>query len=159
MGFLSAWDEYERVDVSDLTGDPEGTWWVDIKKCLTHEEADQVMRKLMRATADGLARDGSVTISPERVDATLDHQSDLVLMSVVRWNLTDNNNQILPHDNKAQLQESLGLLPTTVYDKILKAVMEANTETKEEVASFPAGGKGSDQAGEHYSPNDQEVLV
>lgn len=159
MGFLSAWDEYKRIDVSDLTGAPEGTWWVDVKKCLTHEEADQVLRKLMRATADGVARDGAVAMDGQRMDAAIEHQSDIVLMSIAGWNLTDKSDQILPYDNRAQVQDSLNKLPRTVYDKIAKEVMAANTETKEEVASFSSGSEGVDASGDNYTPDDSEVLV
>jgi predicted glycosyl hydrolase (DUF1957 family) len=161
MGFLSAWDETQRIDVSDLAGAPEGTWWVDIKKCLTHEEANTVMRKLMRSTLEvGETTQRGVAVKTKlSTDAVVDHQDDLVLMSIVNWNLTDRNGNLLPYAPREALQHSLGDIPSTVYDRISKVVMDANTEKSEEASSFLDGGEGSDQAGENYSPDDSEVLV
>jgi len=162
MGFLSAWDATQRVDVSDLVDSPEGTWWIDVKKCLTHGEADEVMRKLMASTmtlGDPTSK-GSLPVKTSlSVDAVVDNQAMLVAKSIVGWNLTDDFDDILPIEPFSALENSLALLPSPVYDRVAGVVVAANTEKSEETASFSSDGGRSDSDGQHYTPNDLEVLV
>lgn len=162
MGFLSAWDSTQRIDVSDLVGAPEGTWWIDVKKCLTHGEADEVMRKLMSSTmtlGDPTAK-GSLPVKTSlSVDAVVDNQAMLVAKSIVAWNLTDDFDDLLPFEPFSELERSLALLPSPVYDRVAGVVVAANTEKNEETGSFPDAGGRSDSNGIDYTPNDREVLV
>lgn len=162
MGFLSAWDATERVDVSDLVGDLPGTWWIDVKRCLSHGEADAVMRQLMGSTmhlGDPTAK-GAVPVQTSlTVDAVVDHQAILVAKSIVAWNLTDQNDLPLPTAPFEELERSLALLPSPVYDRVAKVVVEANTETAGDSSTFSAEGGGSDTVGIDYRPDSREILV
>ncbi len=169
MGFLSAWDQTERIDVSDLAGDLPETWWIDVKKCLTHSEADAVMRELMNSTikiGDPTQKGSAPVKTSITTDAVADQQSSIVLRSIVGWNLTDDADEILPFevdesldDPYAPLKRSLALLPSPVYDRVAKVVVAANTETSAESGSFRADSSRSDEAGNDYAPDDSEVLV
>lgn len=168
MGFLSAWDVNERIDVSDLAGDLPGTWWIDVKKCLSHEEAENVQREMlaqtMKVTTNSEGKPQvKTTFSPTQ---GLDNQSRLVSRSIVGWNLTDSDENVLPFeiDRKAEdpyavVEASLKLLPSPVYDRVAKVVVAANTEQREETASFSDVGSGSGEGGVDYEPNDKEILV
>lgn len=162
MGFLSAWEQTERVDVSDLAGDLEGTWWIDVKKCLTHAEADAVQRRLMAATVKmgNPSSKGDVPVMTSlSVDAVADHQAYLVARSIVGWNLTDANGDILPFAPFESLEHSLSLLPSPVYDRVAGVVVAANTETPREAGQFPVSGERSDSSRVDESSDDSEVLV
>ncbi len=157
MGFLSAWDETKRIDVSDLAGADEGTWWVDIKPCLSHEEADRILRKMMRSTVKiAGGPDGGVR-TQMNTDNLVDQQRNIVLESILEWNLTDRQGNLLPLGD--QVEASLDSLPSPVYDRIAKVVMAANSESKAETADFPAGGVELDQDGEDEPSDGSEVLL
>ena len=168
MGFLSAWDEPQRIDVSDLADELPGTWWVDVKKCLPHDEADEVLRLLMRSTIKmgDPSGDGPGVRTALSTDSVADQQAQIVVRSIIGWNLTDRNGVVLPFEKDESLENpyqplehSLKLLPSPVYDRVAKVVVDANTETKAETASFPAESDGSGESGENYRPNDREILV
>lgn len=161
MGFLSAWDGATRIDVSDLAGDPPGTWWVDLKRCLTHEEAEAVMRALAGKAidVDNTAGENAKIRSKLSMDTVIDHQEDLVLMSILSWNLTDRDGTLLPFHPTEELKESLSHIPSPVYDRIAEAVMAANSETREEAKTFPAAGSGSSENADDDTSDDREVLV
>lgn len=168
MGFLSAWDEPQRIDVSDLADELPGTWWVDVKKCLPHDEADEVLRLLMRSTIKmgDPSGDGPGVRTALSTDSVADQQAQIVVRSIIGWNLTDRNGVVLPFEKDESLENpyqplehSLKLLPSPVYDRVAKVVVAANTEKKEETGAFPPRGQGRDSHGAGYTPNDQEVLV
>jgi len=162
MGFLSAWDSTQRIDVSDLVDAPEGTWWVDVKKCLTHGEADEVMRKLMSSTmtlGDPNSKGALPVTTSLSVDAVVDNQAMLVAKSIVAWNLTDDFDDLLPTSPFEALETSLAALPSPVYDRVAGVVVAANTEKTEETGSFPDERGGSDEVRLDYTPDDREVLV
>ncbi len=162
MGFLSAWDSTERIDVSDLVHEPFGTWWIDVKKCLTHGESDNVMRHLMSSTmqlGDPTNR-GAVPVKTSlSVDAVVDHQELLVAKSIDGWNLPDENGEILPITPFEALENSLALLPSPVYARVAEVVVAANTEKSEDTAPFSSKGSGGGSIGLDYAPDDSEVLV
>ena len=171
MGFLSAWDDNERIDVSDLAGDLPGTWWVDVKKCLTHAEAEDVMKHLMKGTMqlpDNLTSGGEkIKVQTKlSVEAVVDHQAYIVARSIVGWNLTDRNGALLPFEVDDTLENpwepveaSLAKLPAPVYDRVAKVVVAANTESSSETATFPAGDEGRDSDGQDLPSDDRQVLV
>jgi hypothetical protein len=164
MGFLSAWDANERIDVSELAGDLPGTWWVDVKKCLNHGEADELLNRLLD---DSLKIDeGGEVKSTLTTSRSVGYQADIVAASIVQWNLTDQNDVVLPYERDESLKDpletikaSLKLVPASVYDRLAKVVIPANTEKKGETASFRHDRDGGNSDGEHYSANDREVLV
>jgi hypothetical protein len=169
MGFLSAWDSNEHVDVSELAGDLPGTWWVEVKKCLNHAEADEITRRLMAETIKmGKPDDkGGVAIETTlSMDAVTDQQEAILVRSIVSWNLTDKDGNVLPFekddslDNPYEnLERSLKILPASVYDAINKVVVANNTVKKEESATFPDGGDGEHKDGLDYKRNAGEILV
>lgn len=163
MGFLSKWDTIERIDVSDLCDDAPGTWWIEVKKCLNHAEADEVLRELMRSTmniGDVASDDGSPRIKATlSVDSVTDHQGYIVARSIVRWNLTDRMDEPLPTAPLSALTASLAELPAPVYDRVAKVVIAANTEKSKDTASFSLDRQGGDQDGQIRASNDREVLV
>ncbi len=162
MGFLSAWDSTEKIDVSDLVGAEPMTWWVEVKKCLTHGEADQVMRDLMASTmkfGDATSRGGIPVSTSLSVDAVVDHQAILVAKSIVAWNLTDELDDVLPVQPYSALTKSLAMLPAPVYDRVAEVVVAANTEKKDDASPFPVESGGGDSIRLDYTPNDREVLV
>ena len=159
MGFLSAWDDTHRIDMSDLRGDPEGTWWVDVKKCLSHAEAERLTKQMMKSTIKISGGKGGGVRTQMSTDAIVDQQSGIVLESIVDWNLTDKNDVELPLEPHEDLARSLAMLPAPVYDRISTYVVPANTPNRDDEATFPDGGIELAEDGEDVPSDDHQVVV
>lgn len=136
MGFLSAYDGTEDLDLSDLTHDEPGTWTVTIKKALTNKQLYQAKQHLARI------------IKGKASPNVAAYQAEMVIAAVVDWNLTDANNHDLPLYPNERKEASITGLPEVVYQRILARVQELNREpTDEEANSFRADGDGGDERG------------
>lgn len=149
MGFLGKYDGTDRVDLGD-------GYWVDVKKCLTRAEADLAERALTQINVSqgetGPAKAGA------RVDLVSQH-NELVVASVVAWNLDDENSVVLPLEPDSAKRASIARLPAPVFDELLKVVVENNKpRSAQDRAAFPARSEGGGSAGEDHGRDDREVL-
>jgi hypothetical protein len=153
MGFLSQYDGVERIDL----GEHEGTeYYVEVKKCLSHGESEAAERALvaveMEEQKDGKSK---AVMTPDMVTNT----EEMVVASIVDWNLTDSADKLLGLHPEEILRASVKKLPQAVFDKIAKRVRELNADrTEEEDAQFPAGGERGAEGGEVEPSDDHQVL-
>lgn len=135
MGYQSDYATTERIPL----GNPK--YWVEIKRCLSRGELKKA-EKLLADTTISVAQDGaqSAQLTPD-VSAYRDH---MVTSSIVAWNLDDDNGQILPIT-----PDTVAILAGDDFDRIWERVDILNgPDGPEERRRFPAGGVGSDPAGE-----------
>ena len=168
MSFLSHFSGTIKVDLSDLVpGDVE--YWVTIKKTLTADETDRAEDARLSATnvskaagkaARGAAarrRVGRSTPEDEETVKTLlnfntgAYKRALVQAAIVDWNITGENERLLPLHPASAKAMSIALLPTIVRDRIFEAVeetMATEERDEDEDADFrdrvPAGGEFED---------------
>lgn len=167
MGFTTKWAIPKTVDFSDFTDDPEGTWWVRVRRSLSHAEDDKLTRKLVESTvqvesvqtSSGIVRrpkaDANVSAA-----AALDYKDEVIVRSILEWNLTDDDDQVFPFGTPEEIRASLAQLPETVYDRLSKEISAAKKAREpEEEARFPSGDDGGDQSGIDNASDAGEVLV
>jgi hypothetical protein len=148
MGFLKQ-AEIERIWLDSEEEEPQ--WWVDVKLGLSVEEAEEAEEALLRTrteeqrTARGKTR--TVVRGELRV---LPHMFEMVLCSIVDWNLTDENNQLLSLEHNYEIEKKTGVpsarrqalkrIPQSAYDRLTEVVMTANAPmSREESQSFREG--------------------
>lgn len=156
MGFLSLYGGTVRVDITEPS-DPDGHWWVDIKKTLSGAELDIAEGKKLQMTAiatdDAKAAKAAkerahrqmlgLPVEPEedvtpgaqthvRVD-TAAYRLELLALAIVDWNLTDEMDQKLPLAPLDAKRRSIKRLPPHVYD-MLVARVEDNADTSKETS-------------------------
>jgi hypothetical protein len=131
MGFLSQYSGTEDVDLSDLQDAPEGTWIVTIKSCLTNGEMDRCKGHLSRLVDSKAAPD------------MVNYQREMVVASVVSWNLTDDADAVLPYHPAPVLRDSIRALPEQVFSRIYAAVNERNSDRDKDERRRFRGRDGS----------------
>lgn len=173
MGFLRK-AEVERIwlDTDTDNGDGDDSppqWWVDVKLGLSVEEAEKAEEALINTrveeqrTARGKMR---TVVRPEM--RLMPHMFEVVLCSIVNWNLTDEQDQPLPLDHDYEVEEktkrpsprrlSLKKIPQASYDKISEVVMAANRPmSREETASFLDAGDVDGPGDRDQRPDDPGV--
>ncbi len=141
MGFMSAYDGTHRVTIPH----PDGDYWVELKKHLTHGAAERSVAALQGLeVVDGKAR--------SKADIYRSHM-ERVLASIVAWNLDDDNGQVWPIN-----QQSLRRLPDSVFDLLFEAVDRSNApEAKAERTRFPDEGDGGDSDGDPWAGEPGDV--
>lgn len=166
MDFLSLNEGTERIELGN-------GFWVDVKKCLTHEEKQFAQAKL------GAGRQ-SVDMGGRRF-AEVDpngFETELIVQSLVDWNLTDKDG-LLPLDAGARFagrgnenpwppgcprRVSVARLPGWATTLIYNRCNELNGTDSKEAATFPdrlgEGGEGRDggAAGTAVVPDPGGVL-
>lgn len=127
---------------SDTFGDEKITlshpaYWVKVKKCLTRTEQKKVEGALMSVTyndKDGV--NGTPEISQSR--------DLLVVLSVLDWNLTDDDDKAIPVNPGTILTELSG----PDFELVWKRLNALNkTPSGPEAAAFPGTGERGDNAG------------
>lgn len=174
MGFLSLYSGTVRIDLTDQ-GDPDGYWWVEVKKTLTGAELDLAEGKKLQMTA--VANDDTkaakaarerarrellgLAVEPEeeqvpgartsvRVD-TAAYRLELLTLAITDWNLTDEADRPLPLVPFDAKRRSIKRLPPGVYDTVVARVEEnaeaSKTTTREEREDFRESGgeRGTDE--------------
>lgn len=136
-GFLSAYDGVERIDLGR-------GYWVDVKQCLSHAELQQAQAKM------GAAR--QTVEAGGRQFATVDmnaFETELIVLSIVDWNLDDENGVKWPLQPDRALRASVARLPGPVATQIYQRCNELNgSGSKREAAQFPGEDLGGDQGGD-----------
>lgn len=132
-GFLSAYEGVERIELGR-------GYWVDVKRCLSHFELQQAQAKM------GAGR--QTVEATGRQYATIDmnaFENELIVLSVVDWNLDDENGQTWPLAPDAARRRSVARLPAAVASQIFTRCNELNGPAPaREAAQFPGEGLGGD---------------
>ena len=148
MGFLTA-SGYEGTEEIDLGNG----YWVKIKKCISQAEYQKVQDHLgggkMSVNMDG-NRFAQMDVGASQVE--------LVVASVVDWNLDDDNGEKWPLAPPVALKASLARLPAPAFMKVFKACDELNGPRKgTDAVSFPDGPVGGDPDGDAGASGVPEV--
>lgn len=135
-GFLALFNEPERVVVAK-------GFWIDIKKGLTAEDYEGAQRALlgkMSMNNDGLSAE------PD----TVAYQHELVFRAITDWNLTDENDQLLPLEPKTAKHESIRRLPQFVFVDLYERINNAaSPRSQADEVSFRDGGEGRDSGNQN----------
>ena len=125
MGFLSKYTRTEKIDLGD-------GFWVVIKPNLSAAQKAAADDKLI--SSDGKGEGMQVGTGSYAIESAV--------QAIVSWNLTDENDVLLPVQSEADRRASLShpLFPNFVVERIVKAIREADKQGSEGVAAFPAGG-------------------
>jgi hypothetical protein len=164
MGFLT------KTPIERIWLDDAHEWWVDVRMSLSVDESEQAQEALLvtryEETKD---RRGATTTVMRPEMKPLTHLRELVVASVVEWNLTDEDDELLPFQHDYEMEKKTGKpsplrvsvtrLPQSAFDVISEVVLAANHPmSREETASFPDGVSGSAPNGDDQASDDQEVL-
>lgn len=145
-GFLSLFNEPERVPVAP-------GFWVDIKKSLNAEDYEGAQRALFGKMS---MAGGSLVAEPD----TIAYQHELVFRAITDWNLTDENDNVLPLAPAAAKHESIRKLPQSVFIDLYERINEASSpRSTEEELSFRDSGESRSAGTESPAglPNPAEV--
>lgn len=131
MGFLSAYSGTHRVAVPH----PDREYWVELREHLPHG-----------ATEKSAAALQAVTMVGNKVQPTPDvykSRAELVLASIVDWNIDDDNGTVWPVN-----MQSIRRLPEPVFDLLYQAIEQSNGAlAAAERAQFRDGGASGDPDG------------
>lgn len=127
-GFLSLFNTPERVHVAD-------GYWIDIKTNLTTEDYEKAQRVLFNSVELGAS--GEMQTAPDAIA----FQMEQVFLSIVDWNLTDEDGVLLPLSTEDEKRASIKKLPQSVFTLVYDRVVESNQpRSKEDEVSFRADG-------------------
>lgn len=112
MGFLSKFKGTEKLDLGD-------GYFIELKQHLSTLDT-AYLRELESEVIFTYEGNDKTARAPKLSEA----QFERVVCSVASWNLTDDNDQLLPYATKPLIRQSLEKLPDVVYTKILQAVNE-----------------------------------
>lgn len=136
-GFLSAYDGTERVEFGR-------GYWADVKRCLSHAEQQRAQAKL------GAGRQ-SIDLSG-RASAVVDmnaFETEMIVLSLVAWNLDDEDGTVWPLAPDKARRESVARLPASVAASIFQKCNELNGPMdKREAAGFPGADLGGGEVGD-----------
>lgn len=128
--FMSAYEGTHRVTIPH----PDKEYWVELRKHLTHGATEKSASALQTlAMVDG---------KPLPKPDVFKSRAELVLASIVGWNLDDEHG-VWPLN-----MQSIRRLPDAVFDLLHDAVEESNKSTTAERRQFPDGGVGGDPDGD-----------
>lgn len=143
MGYLNLFDQVTRISAgTDAESGIE--YWVDVKQYLSNADED-ACKKLLFGTERVLAQDkeGHYTAEPD----TVGYQNEVVVRSIVNWNLTDRDNKTLPCGTLEERRASCALLPSWLMTKIYNVVNEASERNLASDPRFRAASDGSAEVG------------
>lgn len=155
MGFLSLYDGVETIDLSDLDPTIENydatagkpVWWVKVRKCLSNGEMDYCKDALSRLI-DGKA-------APDMAA----YQQEMVVASIVEWNLTDEQDQVIPLAPAQWKHQAVRKLPERVFSRIYQKVNDLNSDrTVDERRQFRGRADRSAESRERRSAQSTETL-
>jgi hypothetical protein len=141
MGFLSAYDGTHRVVIPH----PDREYWVELKKHVSHGATE----KSQLALQEMEIVNGKAMPAPN----VFKSQAELVLASILDWNLDDDNGHVWPLN-----MQSIRRLPDSVFTLLHQAVLESNkAESPEERARFRQPSLSGDPHGDSGSPEPVDV--
>jgi hypothetical protein len=125
-GFLSKYKGITRVEIEAPSSEhPEG-YWADVKTHLTRGETktanDALYRLVMKLEVNDKADEDAPAAEASGEMHLDDYQTAIAMAAVVTWNLTDEDDVVLPLEPTAAKLTSLDLLPGEVFNKILAVV-------------------------------------
>jgi hypothetical protein len=132
-GFLSLYNKAERVNLTGVPETEDGTWWVDVKVSITKSDYDAAQRRLMRNKLN-------LSGGKSSLDGDLDipgFEEEMLVRSIVGWNLTDDSGTTLPLSPEPLLRKAIMSLPSSVVSQIYERVNDLNGRRSEaETDSF-----------------------
>lgn len=133
-GFLSGYNSTTRLFI-----DPDKKWWIDVKDHLSRREQATASAALIQSTVRYVGIDDAETTGSINTTA---YQMELVVASVVDWNLTDEEDQPLPLSPDEDKRESINRLPSEVFTTIIGHVQGIKREAMQpqRAATFPKVG-------------------
>ncbi len=132
-GFLSNYNTVTRLEI-----DPEGKWWVDVRESMTRKDAALAQSALVKPI---VKYEGGDSQTQGNID-TVGYQTELVVAAVVNWNLTDEDDVLLPLDPPEAKRESINRLPDKVFMLIAGHTQGVKKPGAPEDAAFQAGSVG-----------------
>jgi hypothetical protein len=169
-GFLSRYEGVNRVYFDE-------EYWVDLKKTLTEEEIQDAEQAGMRFEVVVDPRHPDQPRTEVRVDPKA-RLTEMILASIITWNLTDSDGNLLPveHDRnleqarktssggrgdgwKSPRRKTLEKMYHPVMERLAEEVGPANAApSREESRSFPDGNGSRLHGGQDQAPDAGEVL-
>ncbi len=132
-GFLSLYNKSERVNLVNVPETDDGAFWVDVKVSINKADYDAAQRRLMRNKLN-------MSGNKSTLDGDLDipgFEEEMLVRSIVGWNLTDDNGSSLPLVPEPALRKAIMSLPASVIAQVYERVNELNARRGEvETASF-----------------------
>lgn len=120
MGFLDNYAGTERIDLED-------GYWIDIKICLSRDEKRAAEGFMSRVGAVSDPNDDKKMITRAVPDLPR-YRDELVIASIVDWNLDDTNGTVWRLDPPSAKRANVGRLPDAVFDKVYKRADALNKE-------------------------------
>lgn len=156
MAYTSRYSGTTKVPLSD----PE--WWVEVRNCLTGGQKAALRERQITYGVEEIPNrltGGTTTRAKiQKIDAAL-FLREQAIASIVNWNLTGDDDQVLALQPIEALRASYQLLSEADMDLLEGKCNELNAEpTREEEARFPNDSNGSVPAGQNDAPDDSEVL-
>lgn len=151
-GFLSAYEGTERIDLGD-------GYWVDVKKSLSSKEYAPVENALGGTQRIDLTAGQNGSKPSGRQSAVIDvrtGRTELVVASLVAWNLDDADGSVWPLDPDKPpykpgcgRRQSVDRLPESVFDRIWQRCDAMNGQPDpQEAATFPDPAERGDPDGD-----------
>lgn len=152
MGFLSLYEGTERIPL-------HGDYFVTVKKFLSSEDYDEAKKALTHFNVDDPTTDKTDEKAAIRPDPNVpEYQRELVVAAIVDWNLTDQNDQLLPLEPVAARRAAVKRLPEVVVTKLYKAVQKNDADPEPQAAAtFPAGSDGGGEGGDGWTAGAEAV--
>jgi hypothetical protein len=137
-GFLSGYNQVTRINI-----DPEGKWWIDVKDHLSRRDTAIATTALVKPIVR--YEDGD-SQTQGNVD-TVSYQMELVIAGIVDWNLTDEEDVLLPLDPPDAKRESINRLPNDVFTIVAGHIQGVPRPASD--AQFPKGTVGRADSRKH----------
>jgi hypothetical protein len=156
MPYTSRYQGTTRVPLTDPL------WWVEVRNCLTGGQKSAIREKQITYGVEEVPNrlTGGVTTRAkiQKIDASL-FLREQAIASIVDWNLTGDDDQVLALSPIEALRASYQLLSEEDMDLLEAKCNELNAEpTKEEEARFPNGSDGSVSAEGDDASDDSQIL-
>ncbi len=133
----------ERIPLG-VHNDAGEEYFVEVKKCLLHNEAEAADKHLhkVRGVMDAKGKTQAV-VNPD-TDA---YRFEKVAASIVDWNLDEKDGSIWQLTPDSAKRRNIARLPEKVFKQILGRVDELNADDPAERRDFRDGAAGGDEAG------------
>ncbi len=117
---------------------------MEVKKCLTTSEYNLVLNEVRGDENDAMK-------------TGLAFLDGLVRLSIIDWNIDDENDVEYNYRDPKIVEEVLGRMPVWAMTKIREVVQAGNIPDKEEARTFPDAGQLRDRRRAVFTPNNPEV--
>lgn len=154
MAFEDVYEGTEKIPLGLHDPNSGEEYWIEVKTCLSHAEAEQADKHLhkIRAVMDGKGKTQAV-VNPD-TDA---HRRERVCASIVAWNLDEKDGSIWQLEPDSAKLRNVNRLPEKVFKKVLSRVDELNADDPGERADFREEAAGSGEDEHAGSDDDAEV--